>query len=118
MQTAADTLRKKRRVTGINVFQQQQMKGLGFKIGTQEYKKKQKSICEEWGKLTEAEQEGFETIAAKQSVLRSEYSSKPLSEQIPADDIGADGAGHLFLPILIELAIRFWYFNCAVKFPI
>eukprot|EP00435_Cladocopium_sp_Y103_P048169 s714_g14.t1 len=99
MQSAAHTLRRKRRVTGINVFQQQKMKGLGFKIGTEDYKQKQKSICEEWNRLTEAEQKRFESIAAEQSATRKQYSSKPLSEQTAADDIGAgngaDGAGNL-----------------------
>lgn len=85
---ASKAFRRNRRVTGINVFQQKQMKGLGLRIGSDQYKAKQNEICEQWRLMNQLERARYEQMAAEQTMARRNAALKTLadSEAKPAVD--------------------------------
>ena len=85
MGKASVAVRKSRRVSAINVYTQRRMKGFGVKIGSLEYKEKQREICESWSRLTDVEREVYERMAAEQSADRKRSATVSLAEQEAAE---------------------------------
>lgn len=73
-------VKRKRRVTAMNVYQQKRMKGLGLKVGTPEYKARHQQICEDWARLSDADRARYVQLATEQTAAKAELASKTLAE--------------------------------------
>ena len=80
MGAATKTTRASRRVTGQNVYQQSRMKGIGLKIGSDQYKEYHRKVCNEWSLMTSEERQLYEQKALVQTKLRKKAGTKMLSE--------------------------------------
>jgi hypothetical protein len=82
MGAASKAIRRNRRVSAINVFQQEQMKQScsKFRIGSLEYKALQSEICNKWKRLNQEEKQYYERIAAQQTMVRKTMSAKCLAD--------------------------------------
>ena len=80
MASSHKAVKKRRRVTGGNVFQQERMRGSGFQIGTEQHKELLKRVQAEWHALSEAERSVYDRKAAEQDVERAALAQQTLTE--------------------------------------
>ena len=73
------------------------MKGMGFRIGSADYKNRQLQICDEWSRMSLDEKQGYERLAAEQTAVRSQMASKCLADlQTNPQLQQSEFADHLF----------------------
>ena len=81
MEAAGKQMRKNRRVTGVNVYQQSRLRNSGFKIGSDRYKNLLRKVCAEWRSMSTEERHPFELRAAEQTAARLGVAQRTLAER-------------------------------------
>ena len=78
MVNACKAVKRRRAITGCNVFLQTRMRGRGARVGTPEYKELRKQCDKEWRELSLPEREVFERRAAEQTAARNALRTQTL----------------------------------------
>lgn len=94
-------LKKKRRICGLNVFVQKQLRGCGVRVGSAEWREKLKTAHNIWNSMSPEDRAPFDVAAGDQQEASSCLAKTPLSQDVSSI------AGSSILCLIITLTVRF-----------